>query len=394
MEFPCTDRRDPIIAEHLEPTGSLMHGREAQLVGAVIMTLLVMTGTCRAESTTWTDEFRVEFPEALLLQPPSPTSHRVRLDDGLDPASTPGVAHISSFDVQNAAVDVTLPQGSEPTSYSSIASRPQASPAFGPGHPPRHCAVCSTWQKLPDGILYPSYIAGEKEPRMAAAILQEKDRGTVLEETIGGRLGLLRYGTVGPMNPQGWQWDLEGAALLRQDIDEALDVEAVDFRIGSVITYKQGQTAYKAGYYHISSHVGDEFLVRNPGFQRINYVRDSLIVGVYHNVTEGLAVYGEVAYAFKTDGGAEPFELQFGTEYSSPNAICPGGAPFAAVNYHGRQEFDFGGGLNVLAGWEWIGSTSNRRLRIGGQFYTGKDTQWSFFDEDITMTGVGIWYDF
>lgn len=229
---------------------------------------------------------------------------------------------------------------------------------------------------------------------MGIAVLGEKDRGTVLEESIGGRLGLLRYGSCGPINPQGWQWDLESAALLRQDIDNELDVEAVDFRVGSVITYRQGATAYKAGYYHLSSHVGDEYLVRNIGFQRLNYVRDSAIVGVYHNVTVDIAVYGEVAYAFRTDGGAEPLELQFGSEYSSPDAAGPGGAPFAAVNFHLREEFNFGGGFNMLAGWEWIGPRTGNRFRIGGQFYTGKEIQWSFFDEDITVAGAGIWYDF
>ena len=263
-------------------------------------------------------------------------------------------------------------------------------------HRPRYvsCSQCDDWHILPAGVLYGSYIAGEKEPRMGAAFLNDRDVGSVFESTIGGRLGFVRYGTDGPINPQGWQWDLEGAAMLRQSIERDLDVEATDFRIGSVITWRRGKTAAKAGYYHLSSHVGDEFLLRNPMFPRLNYVRDSLLIGVYHNLNDDLAIYGEIAYAFKADGGAEPIELQFGVEYTPYDPCRSSGSPFVAVNGHLREEFNFGGSVNVLAGWQWIGPTSSRKLRIGGQYYNGKEIQWSFFDESVQFVGGGIWFDF
>lgn len=359
-----------------------MPGTDGHLrIALFVVSLLATSGISRADSPQWTDEFRVRFPDALLIEPP-----KRQVDSAI------GFARVTSSDVEFAAVDSAGPSHGEPASFNEPLF--DAPSPIVPHRRRHHCSDCPSWQRLPDGILYPSYIAGEKEPRMGISVLGGNDVGTVLEETIGGRLGLLRYGSAGSVNPQGWQWDLEAAAMLRQNIDNDLDVDAVDFRVGSVITYKQGATAYKAGYYHLSSHVGDEFLVRNPGFQRINYVRDSLIIGVYHNMTEAIAVYGEVAYAVKTDGGAEPFELQFGTEYSSPDAASPEGAPFAAVNFHLREEFDFGGGVNVLAGWEWIGPRTGNRFRIGGQLYSGKEIQWSFFDEDITVAGGGIWYDF
>jgi hypothetical protein len=258
------------------------------------------------------------------------------------------------------------------------------------------CGDCLTedWILLPAGILYKSYIAGEKEPRMGAAWLYEKDRGSVLEEVIGGRLGLLRYGTPGAINPQGFQWDLEAAAMLRQDPEQELDVEATDFRIGSVLTWRRGGRAVKFGYYHLSSHLGDEFLLRNPTYPRLNYVRDAILLGVRQHLRPALQAYGEVAWAFNTDGGAEPFELQFGVEYHAVDATGSSSGPFAALNGHLREEFDFGGSVNIIAGWEWRGRHSDRRLRIGGQYYNGKEIQWSFFNESVSFAGLGIWYDF
>lgn len=250
------------------------------------------------------------------------------------------------------------------------------------------------WQVLPSGLLFKSYMAGEKESRMGTALLAEIGGDTFQESVLGGRIGLLRYGTPGAIQPEGWQLDVEGAAFLRQNWTRDLDVDAVDFRIGVPLTWRQGPLAVKFGYYHISSHVGDEFLVRNPGFVRRNYVRDALLLGVAYNLTPDWMIYGEVAGSFRTDGGAKPWEFQFGTEYSPDIRNGFQGSPFFAINAHLREEFDFGGGLNVLAGWQWRSSDSDRVLRIGGQFYTGKSLQYAFFNRNEQLIGVGIWYDF
>jgi hypothetical protein len=212
---------------------------------------------------------------------------------------------------------------------------------------------------------------------------------------LGGRVGLLRNGTRGAWQAEGWQIDLEGAALPRVDPEEASHaLEATDYRVGLLWTRRRGATAVKAGYYHISSHVGDEFLEVNPGFVRINYVRDSLIAGVMHNLSPDAQVYGEIGYAVGVGGGAEPLELQFGVQYLPLADVWRRGAPFAAVNAHLREEVDFGGGVNVLAGWRWRGEDSGHVLRVGLQYYNGKSIQYSFFDRDEQLFGLGIWFDY
>jgi hypothetical protein len=378
-----------------------------QLVLSAVLLTIVSVRNVSAEPTPWFDDHLIKFPDALLLER-APTPQSVPPQTAPAPRPPEVVTPVST--VETAPELARAHEVVAPVSTSGESAAPQSAPAavpekacacslqrrwiFAEDGYYSHCSACEYWQILPDGILYPSYIAGEKEPRMAFAVLNEKDRGAIFESTIGGRMGLLRYGTPGPINPQGWQWDLESAAMLRQDPEEELDVDAVDFRIGSVITWRRGATECKAGFYHLSSHVGDEFLERNPGLQRLNYTRDAVLIGVRQWITPELALYGEVNYGVRNDGGSEPLELQFGAEYTSWAATDPCGAPFAAVNAHLREEFDFGGAFNVLAGWEWRGPTSNRRLRIGGQYYTGKEIQWSFFEEDIQLSGVGIWYEF
>jgi hypothetical protein len=248
-------------------------------------------------------------------------------------------------------------------------------------------------QNMPEGLLYHSYLAGEKEPRISSAWLTETDRGLVWDATLGGRVGLWRYGTPGVDHPQGFQWDLEGAAMVRLDPEVNTDVEAVDFRFGMLATFRDGPWAMKAGYYHISSHLGDEFLLRNVGFPRRNYVRDSTIVGLSYDVTDAWRLYGEAGYAVSHEGGALPVEFQYGTEYSS-NSLSSWGGPYAAINGHTREDEGWITGVNVVSGWQWRGADTRHRFRVGMQYYTGPALQYSFVGQTETLLGAGLWFDY
>jgi len=250
------------------------------------------------------------------------------------------------------------------------------------------------WQVLPEGLMYRSYLAGEKEPRFQFVPLVEKNRGLIWEAALGGRAGILRYGNTDEVHPQGWQFDIEGAVLARVDPEEESDLEAADFRAGFLSTWRSGPDAFKAGYYHLSSHVGDEFLIKNPGFNRLNYVRDSLIAGWTHDWTPDFQIYGEVAYAFNAEDGALPWEFQYGVQYSPIAPTGWNGAPFGGLNIHTREDFDWETGVNLVAGWQWRGATSNHIFRVGLQFYNGPSIQYSFVNRKETLIGGGLWFDY
>jgi len=253
--------------------------------------------------------------------------------------------------------------------------------------------LCDTLQVLPKGLLYRTYLAGEKEPRLQFLHLYDlNNKQTVWEAVLGGRAGLLRYDT-GPA--EAFQLDLEGAVFARVLPSEpSAELAGSDYRVGVFGTWKFGQTAYKAGYYHISSHVGDEYLLANPTFNRINYVRDSLLVGISQDLSESTRIYGEIGYSAGYQGGAQPWELQGGAEYTPVAQSSFVGAPFVAVNGHLREEFNFGGGVNIASGWGWQGRETGNRLRIGLNYYYGPSLQWIFFDRRESLVGGGIWFDF
>ncbi len=255
---------------------------------------------------------------------------------------------------------------------------------------------CYEYQMLPGSLLYHSYLAGEKEPRMQFLQLYDtKSDRRLWEAVLGGRVGIFRYGELGPQPQEAFQLDLEGAVFARVLPDEpSAMLESSDYRAGLLGTWRFGNEAYKAGYYHISSHAGDEFLLANPGFNRINYVRDSVIFGTSRDFAEAFRIYGEIAYAIGSQGGALPWELQFGGEYMPVMGTGLKGAPFAAVNSHYREEFGSRLGVNFNAGWGWQGEETLHRLRLGLNLYSGPSLNYQRFDQYESLIGGGIWFDF
>jgi len=260
------------------------------------------------------------------------------------------------------------------------------------------CRACGHfWQAMPDGLIYRSYQAGPRESRIGTQFFHNQsslqNSEVLWDATVGGRRGLFRYGTGDALRPEGWQLDIEGAAIVRLNLDEDRDVDSSDFRFGVPLTYGSGNVQYKIGYYHLSSHLGDELITRTGVNNRINYVRDAIIMGVSYNPRPELRVYGETAYAAYTAGGAEPWEFQFGLEYShpAPTGFC--GTPFFATNVHLREEIDFSGDWTTQFGWLWRGA-SGSTMRLGLHYMNGKSTQYQFLNVNEEQLGFGAWYDF
>lgn len=252
-----------------------------------------------------------------------------------------------------------------------------------------------TLQVMPLGLLYRSYLAGAKEPRIASYWSTDRTIGTIWDPALGGRLGLLRYGTQDVVHPEGWQVDLEGGVQTRLDPrSDSTPLLSADFRVGVPITWAQGCWQFKTGYYHISSHLGDEFLLANPQARRINYTRDGLLLGVGHFWTERLRLYGEVGCAIAADGGAEPWEFQFGADWAPAQDTGLAGAPFWALNAQLREEVDFGGNFVVQAGWAWRRFPRGSLFRVGVEYFNGHSDQYEYFDYCEQRIGGGIWADF
>lgn len=259
-----------------------------------------------------------------------------------------------------------------------------------PNHP--SAGLPWVWQWLPDGLVWRSYLGSPKEPRFQWVMSDSSFFGTIWDATLGGRVSLWRYGTPNAYRPNGWEVQLEGAALARiWPMEPSWPLISTDYRVGVPIVYAYGPWQFKTGYAHVSSHVGDEYMILNPTFERINYIRDEwmLAVGYYYN--EDTRLYAEVDYAFEFDGGAKPWQLQFGIDWSP---AVRGWAPFATVYGNMRQELDYGGFFACQIGAQIRGGRSMHTFRVGVEYVNGASTQFEFFNQFEQRVGFGLFYDY
>lgn len=255
------------------------------------------------------------------------------------------------------------------------------------------------WEILPSDVIWHSYWAGTKESRMSGTFYEDVHNNiTNLDVTLGGRAAIARYGTRINGQPYGWELQIEGAGQPRLNLDQNWDLDAADFRFGVPLIYGEENIQFKFSYYHLSSHLGDEYIERegfNPA-NRVNYARDELVIGASIFPLPAWRWYAEVGWAFYADQGAEPWEFQFGLDYAQPGPTGAMGTPFFAINGHLREEVDFGGALSAQAGWLWRGNTG-RVIRTGVHYFNGKSNQFAFsgpleqFEQQI---GAGLWYDY
>ena len=198
-------------------------------------------------------------------------------------------------------IAATFPTGPQPpsgdpgplyTPYGSPDAMAAARPPEPSGNAERWLAGDEpwTWQVLPTGLMYKSYLAGGREPRFGTQFVHERSQGWLWDTTLGARVGLVRYGTDNDLWPEGWQLDVEGAAFPRLMLEHDRDLNSVDFRAGMPLTYRVGPWEMKFGYYHYCSHLGDEFVLTHPEVTRIDYVRETLIFGLAAYLSPRLAV--------------------------------------------------------------------------------------------------------
>ena len=271
-------------------------------------------------------------------------------------------------------------------------------------HPPLILEQQSTawsWQLFPDGKMYPAYLAGVNEARLGSVWNKDDHLGWIWDITLGGQMPLLRYGNRNSVLPEGFQLDVEGFVHLRLDIEHERDLDAADFYCGAPISYAIKNWQFKTGYYHVSSHLGDERMIRlhhnNVPFpyDRTNYVREAWLFGVAFRPHRDVRLYAEADFAFWLGEGTKPWHFQFGAEYSP---VAPAGKwigrPFAAIHARLVQERNYGGNLCVQGGWQWRGP-QNQLFRVGLQYFTGVSEQYEYvYERRENKIGVGIWLDF
>ena len=234
---------------------------------------------------------------------------------------------------------------------------------------------------LPTKNIYRAYLADPRQCRTGTKVeFPVRKHGHVkIENTLGSYRPIALW--THPNDPgEEAELFLEAAAFSRFDLSEAWDMDAADYKFGFPFVYRRDAVALKFEIYHVTSHIGDEFLSRGAGNGRgrDSYHLEEFVVGGAWTLDPEFRLYGEVGTSVYNGTATGNGRLQAGAEWVSITPWHGWLTPYAATDLSSRNEIDWGVNWTLTAG-VWVrGKSGSNGLRFALEYYRGHDQQTQF----------------
>lgn len=188
------------------------------------------------------------------------------------------------------------------------------------------------------------------------------------------------------------QLGLEGGVFSIFDLDsDSFDLINTDFVIGVPLAYRDGAFAARARLFHQSSHLGDEFLLENPGVERVNFSYEALELLLAYGDEEGVRIFGGGGALLRSEPSLDRLYTEFGAEYRRSRFV--GGLDLVVASYFGLvQALDWDLNQSYQIGLA-LREVDGRELRFMFEFYNGYSPNGQFFEERVEYVGAGFFFD-
>ncbi|NGX63409.1 MAG: hypothetical protein KR126chlam6_00820 [Candidatus Anoxychlamydiales bacterium] len=174
-----------------------------------------------------------------------------------------------------------------------------------------------------------------------------------------------------------------------------------DFYVGIPLVYSINKWAWRFRLYHISSHLGDEFLVNHPSFDRKNPSFETFDVFFQYQALEALRFYAGAGFILHSDNTFPMkhyyveygFEARFlGSKIYYHNLF---GTFFVATYWRNWQLNDMNFDGTYLIGYEWSKLQGiGRKIRIFGEFHHGFSPDGQFMNQRTNYWSIKVAYGF
>jgi len=256
-------------------------------------------------------------------------------------------------------------------------------------------------------VLYPPMIANPRATIYSAAyhigdnVIGKKS----IAVSLGDNFPIFRWRNVLP-----WQGDMQidiqaGIwSVFKMGVDfngEISELVNTDYLVGFPLSYAFDKWAFRLRVYHVSSHLGDEYLVHNPGVERLNPSMEAVDLFTSYQVNSALRVYGGFGWVFHSDKTypiKPPLYLEWGGEVRLLGRKFfyhrLYGTAFLSVYLRNWQVNDWNLDGTYMAGYE-ISKLQGvgRKMRIFVNYHRGY-SEGQFFKDRTSWTGFGFSWGF
>ena len=250
---------------------------------------------------------------------------------------------------------------------------------------------------LPGGDYLPSIWADPREPRTSAKLVIVTDGASQFGSGVEGEAGLGRAFPVYVFseNPSGDYvvLGIGGGVWGRFNMEnQRRDHISTDWVFRIPLAVKRGNTLFQLGYFHKSSHLGDEYAERF-GLEVSGYSRDELNGMVFANLAGDFQAYWGGAYAFNTrPSGSKRWASVVGI-HGSASRFGAVARPFGGLHLAFDQDSSWRPQFHLQVGLILLPNQPHR-ARTALELHGGPSPQGEFHRLDETYATVGIYIDF
>jgi hypothetical protein len=250
---------------------------------------------------------------------------------------------------------------------------------------------------LPKGALFDPLIADPRWPHFSVSYhyyVDDKELRSVGATSFGATIPLYRDDA-----PFGGQWQLgfQAAVFALFDLDaKSYDLINADYWVGLPISYRKGAFSSLLRVFHQSSHLGDEYLLRNQ-VERDNISYESVDLKLSYEFTEWLRIYAGGGYLFhRVPSDLDPWSVQYGLEFKSPWTYISGVVrPIAGADFKNWEEHDWNADVSARIGIQLESEKIiGHKLQFLLEYFNGYSPNGQFYERAIEYIGIGTHFYF
>lgn len=202
----------------------------------------------------------------------------------------------------------------------------------------------------------------------------------------------------------GWQVGLLAGVFSQFNLDApSSDLINTDFVVGIPVSWRTGNWSTRVRVYHQSSHLGDEFLLGRPGFNRVNLSYEEVEAILSYDYRWARIYAGGGYLVHREPASLDRNRVQWGFELRGSTGPSPilgrelAGlriTPILGADFKALEELKWIVNTNVVGGIEWSREGSTRRFRFLVNYYHGFNPYGQFFAQKIETVGAGLYLAF
>ncbi len=252
-------------------------------------------------------------------------------------------------------------------------------------------------------VLFQPLIADPRQVTNSAAIRFNDD-------VVGKHVGAVSFGDDFSffrwLDVCGWGGDLE--FLIEAGIFSVFNLDHAeesmvntDFFVAATFAYAINCWSFRLRLWHLSSHLGDEFLLAHPGFPRCNLSDEGIDLFASYQCCKALRLYVGIGDIFDRDKSfpEKPFYVEGGAEIrvfgcrSCFDKLYV--QPFFAMHFRSWAEHNYMIDQTYVLGLEYSKIQGiGRKLRLFGEYHNGYSREGQFLRHRCSYSALRMTYGF